>query len=252
MQNMKEAVTFRDYDRISDDIMYFGSGVQLRFVVNLSKKGQDGKRYHFLNTYRYNSKYDDYGKVLTVRRHFDYYLSIDVKDNFNASIMITNRDILNVRMRLKQVYSWFTNQVFKIDKRKKLHVVGSPGQVRIKCTGDKYLIFEPVVITYDNNQQREGVRMILSDSIYVDYNVDTFMEFMYLIGSINMYECASIMVGYIQPNLNEVIDIDNKINIDRDMIEEENCDANIKTNHIVKDNSVRNKSFFDKLNDLGE
>ena len=249
---MEECVYFRDYDKISDDLMYFGSGINLKFNVTLARKGNDGRRHHFLNVYRYDSKYDDYGKVLTVRRHFDYYLSIDVKDNFGASIMITNRDILNVRMRLKQVYSWFTNQVFKIDKRKKLHVVGSPGQVRIKCTGDKYLIFEPAVITYDNNQQREGVRMILSDSIYVDYNVDTFMEFMYLIGSINMYECASIMVGYIQPNLNEVVDIDNKINIDRDMIEEENCDANIKTNHIVKDNSVRNKSFFHKLNDLGE
>ena len=248
---MEECVYFRDYDKISDDLMYFGSGISLKFNVALARKGNDGRRHHFLNVYRYDSKYDDYGKVLTVRRHFDYYLSIDCKDNFMASIMITNRDILNVRMRLKQVYSWFTGQVFKMDRQKKLHVVGSPGKVEIKCTGDRYLIFEPTVITYDNNQQREGVRMSITDSIYVDYNVDTFMEFMYLINSINMYECASIMVGYIPADLGEVVDID-KNNVGKDIIDEDDCDANIRVNHIVKDKSIKNKSFFDKLSDLGE
>lgn len=244
---LQEAVIFKDYDRISDDLMYFGSGVQLRFNVSLARKGSDGKRYHFLNAYKYNSKYDNYGKVVSVRRHFEYYLSIDVKDDFTASIMITARDILNVRMRLNQVYKWFTSSTFKIDRSKRLHVVGAPGTVKIRCTGDKYIEFEPTVITYDNNQQREGVRMYInSQSLYVDYNVDTFMEFMYLIGSINMYECASIMVGYIQPSF-DVHEITNGI----DTIDEDDCDANISKNYTAK-KEQRNGSFFDKMDTLGE
>ena len=249
---MREAIVFKDYDRIVDDLMYFGSGVQLKFNVSLARKGSDGRRHHFHNIYRYDSKYDDYGKVLTIRRHFDYYISIDVKDNFGSSIMITAKDILNVRMRLNQVYKWFTTgQVFKIDKKKKLHVVGAPGVVKIMCTGEKYIMFEPTVITYDNNQQREGVRMYInSESLYVDYNVDTLMEFIYLIGSINMYECANIMVGYIRPEIDEldIRDIDNSG--PKDVVDTDSGDANIRRNHIVKD-ETRNGSFFDKMDGLG-
>ena len=249
---LQEAVVFRDFDRIVDDLMYFGSGVQLKFNLSFARKGSDGRRHHFLNVYKYESKYDDYGKVLTVRRHFDYYLSIDVKDNFGASIMITNKDILNVRMRLNQVYKWFTDQTFRIDKKKKLHVVGAPGVVKIRCTGDKYIIFEPTVITYDNNQQREGVRMYInSQSLYVDYNVDTFMEFMYLIGSINMYECANIMAGYIQPEFDDVKEVD-KYGV-KDVVEEKDGYGRVTRNYTVaKQEEKRNGSFFDKMGDLEE
>ena len=68
MAEAQECVSFLDYDRVSDDLMYFDRDVYLRFNVQLARKGKDGNRYHYHNEYRYQSKYDNYGKVLSTDR----------------------------------------------------------------------------------------------------------------------------------------------------------------------------------------
>lgn len=92
---------------------------------------------------------------------------------------------------------------------------------------------------------------INSQSLYVDYNVDTFMEFMYLIGSINMYECANIMAGYIQPEFDDVKEVD-KYGV-KDVVEEKDGYGRVTRNYTVaKQEEKRNGSFFDKMGDLEE
>ena len=51
MAEAQECVTFLDYDKVSDDLMYFDRDVYLRFNVLLANKGKDGNRYHYLKEY---------------------------------------------------------------------------------------------------------------------------------------------------------------------------------------------------------
>ena len=76
----EECVSFLDYDKISDDLIWFDKDIVLRFNVKLASRMSDGKRRHYLKEISYKAKnYVDKDKVLTVRRHFDYYLTFDVK-----------------------------------------------------------------------------------------------------------------------------------------------------------------------------
>ena len=246
MAEAQECVSFLDYDRISDDLMYFDRDVYLRFNVQLARKGKDGNRYHYHNEYRYQSKYDNYGKVLTIRRHFEFYLSIDVRNEFESGIIIRAKDMMNIRLRLKFVAKWFSDGIFKIDKKKQLHIVGNPEPVIITNLGGKYIKFEPAIVDFGNGTKREGVRMTLNEVRFVDITVDTFMEFVYLINSINMYEAALSIVNYIPAEFGKYKEIVNGRDED-EFIDESQCDATIKKSRVI--NKV-NKSFFDSMDEM--
>ena len=249
---MQECVSFLDYDKISDDLIWFDKEIVLRFNVRLAFKGSDGKRKHQLKEYRYESnKYLDKNKVLTVRRHFDFYLTIDVKYEFDTSIMIQPKDMLNVRARLKMASRWFSDGVFGKDKKGKLHVIGSPNPIDITNLCGKYIRLEPTIITYDNGDQIEGVRIILNGERQVDISVEKFMEMFYLIGSMDMYNCAIGLVNYISPELGQnVCDINDDRNTENDYSDEENVkDATIKP-YVNRATKVKKKSFFDSIDDL--
>ena len=246
MAEAQECVSFLDYDRVSDDLMYFDRDVYLRFNVQLARKGKDGNRYHYHNEYRYQSKYDNYGKVLTIRRHFEFYLSIDIRNEFESGVVIRAKDIMNLRLRLKFVAKWFSDGIFKIDKKKQLHIVGNPEPVIITNLGGKYIKFEPAIVDFGNGTKREGVRMTLNEMRFVDITVDTFMEFVYLINSINMYEAALSIVNYIPAEFGKYKEIVNGRDED-EFIDESQCDATIKKSRVI--NKV-NKSFFDSMDEM--
>ena len=251
MAEAQECVTFLDYDKISDDLMYFDRDVYLRFNVQLARKGKDGNRYHYHNEYRYQSKYDNYGKVLTVRRHFDYYLSIDVRYEFESSVLIKAKDMLNVRARLKMASKWFADGIFGKDKKGKLHVVGSPRPIDITNLSGKYIRLEPAIITYDNEEQIEGVRLILNGERQVDISVDKFMELLYVINGMDMYTCAIGLVNYIRPDLGEnVYDMSTYKYDDDRFSDESDCDCTIKKNYKQDKPEKTKSSFFDKLDDM--
>ena len=90
-------VEYVDYDKITDDMMYLGNNINLRFNVLLSKKNSsiDNSRRFFHSEYRYESKYDDTQVAVTIKRCFSYYMSIDVGgDNWDRSVMIRIQDII--------------------------------------------------------------------------------------------------------------------------------------------------------------
>jgi hypothetical protein len=246
---MEDCVSFLDYDKISDDLIWFSKDIVLRFNVRLSYKTPSGERRHYLNEVRYDSKYSNYGKVLTVRRHFDYYLSLDVKYEFESSVLIRAKDMLNIRAQLKMASKWFSDGVFGKDRKRKLHVIGSPKPIYIRNLGDKYIELQPTIVTFDNGTQIEGVRVILNGLTQADISVDRFMEWVYLMNSMDMYGCAIGLVNFIQPDLGKnVFTLEkNSYKYDDEYADESQCDAKIrKQKKPIKESD----SFFDKLDDM--
>ena len=191
-----------DYDKISDDICYLGNLIYLRFNVLLAKKGKEGQRIFFQRDSKYPSKYTDYQKVITMRRSFDYYLTFEKVDDYTTSTMITAKDIILLRIKTKEVISWFSNGVFQI-KDGDITIARKPQPIVIDTlAGGKSIIFEPVIcIDTMTSLQQMGVRFTIGNgSAYVDINVDKFYEIYYHIHSINMYECAVGLLNFIGRN----------------------------------------------------
>ena len=72
---MNNPISYERYDRISDNVLFLGQSTNLKFTVQLSKKNPEyNNRFHFHREYKYNSQYGD---LYSIKRDFDYFLSIE-------------------------------------------------------------------------------------------------------------------------------------------------------------------------------
>lgn len=248
------------YEKITDDVYDIGFNVKLRFNVALAKKQADGTRYHYHQEYKYSTnKYIDTNSVITMRRSFDFYLSIEnLKEIDNIPkefIMIRVQDIMNVQMQFRNATNWFNGDMFPnlfaYDENKKLRMLGKPKDIIIRNLAlDKFIILQPVIIRYDDTNETMGVRMYLNSySNFVDINIDRFMGLVYLLNTINMYQSAQLLVNYLQrPDLGEGLHQYNSFNDIPEQIEDGKVETNIKGRTVTSKSAQ--KSFFDKIGEL--
>ena len=193
------AIHFTDYEKISDVLMFLAKDISLCFNVSLAyRKSQDGTRVHYHKEYSYNSKYIDKGNVVSIKRNFNYYLSIDIRDDFNNSVMITAANMIALRMKLKIVYNWLTS-LFKYQDDK-LIISGTWNENILYLNSTSSLKFEPTICMYSDNTYKAGVRIYINnESLFFDLDIDRFMELYYIIDNIDMYQNAIILLNYIAP-----------------------------------------------------
>lgn len=240
-----------DYDKLSDDLYYIGNGIVLRLNVILGKKNEDGTRRYFHQDYMYDSKYLDKEKVITMRRNFDYYLTIERYKDFMQSVQIRLHHMILIKAKLKEVSKWFSDGTFVL-RRGKLIIQGRPQRIDITgFSGGKSLSFDPVVIDYENTgQQQPGVRLVMNNSdIFADMSIDNFYGLFYLIDTFNMYQSAQLLVNYLgRPNIGE-----NLVEFERGEFVNE-TDQELPP-AITKDGRIperlqNNRSYFDKIDNM--
>ena len=239
-----------DYEKLTDNVYFLGNNVVLRLNVVLASKKEDGSRYSYHQEYEYTTnKYIDKNRVITMRRSFDYYLSIEnlksTPYNEKEYIMIRIQDMYHFIEKINEASKWFIDKKFKnifgMDKTtNKLIIFDRVNPIDIYVTGKK-LILVPVVIDYGDNTI-SGVRMFLnSDTNFIDITIDKFMGLVYLINNIRLFESAQLLVNYLgRP------DYGTNIYQFRDTTPVENKgDVVTKTNRQIPNKENKIKSFFD-------
>lgn len=243
---MGNGITFYDYEKMSDDLFYFGNGIMLRMNVALAKKDKNGLRDFFHKEYKYSSKYPDKDKVITLRRSFDYYLSMDVKDNYEKSVVIREKDMIAFQYKLSEILKWFS-ELFKI-KDKKLVIQGSYSTITVNNLGGKTLKFDPIILPFQDGSYKEAVKLTFDKELSVDLDVDKFMQFTYIMNTINLYQSASTMLNYLNnPALgSNIISFDESYRSNPSNNQPDEIDGKIKATQ----KPAKEKSFFDKLDDM--
>lgn len=204
-----QPMEFLKYDKVSDDVYVLGSNAVLKFNVSLSKTTSEGKRYHFYKEFEYKARTREFDTLVTIKRSFDYYLSIEniQKDKLTdtkAFIRIGPSDYFKLKSQLEQVYEWFTGKKYKglfASNRGRIVLTNPvPESTLGGYPQNKFLRFIPTVIdkSEGNSSMQPGVEMSLSDyNNYVVMTVDKFMGFYYTVMNFNMYLAAQNMVGYL-------------------------------------------------------
>lgn len=196
---MENLFRYVDYDRMSDDIYFLGGSGKfiLRMNVSFAKKMDDDTRRHFYHEYSYDSKYSDKGRVVSIRRSYDYYITLESLNDKLNGVMIRPQDMILLRSRLAEVASWFSSDVF-IARKGKLMVNKRPSPIVIDGFPDRKSIkFEAIVIDWEDSSQTMGVRISLSDVIFSDITIDRFYGFIYIMNSIDMVQSAQSMLAYL-------------------------------------------------------
>jgi hypothetical protein len=245
------------YEKISDDLYILGNNTILRFNVILAKKADDGRRFHFHKEFEYVAdKYIEKDKLITIRRTFDFYLSIENMRNNDAGykefIMIRVQDMLYVQDQFRAACRWFTGKehqnLYAMNKGK-LVMLGKVEPIEIMGLAmEKYIKMEPIVLEYDGVYS-PGIRIYISSmNNFVDISVDKFMGLVYLISNINLYQSAQLMINYLQrpeygSNMYNFNGPETNIQEQEGFIETKNSTRKIE-------NKKKQKSFFDKMDDL--
>lgn len=252
---LKNAVTYFDYDKLSDDLFFLGGHMVLRLNVSLNKVNpKDGTRISSYKEYKYStSKYSDVNQMITMRRSFDYYLTIDKLDMREMSVMIRVQDILLLRAKVNEALSWFNDGTFGM-KNKRLYVIRKPQPSIVSgLIENKSIIFEPIVIEWENDGvQEQGIRVTLTESVaYTDIPIGRFYGFAYLINSVNMYESAQLLLNYLgSPEMGSNLITFEENPYLSDNNQNQKVDLNSVKTRSIPDNKP-NRSFFDKIDDLG-
>ena len=249
-----------NYEKISDDLFYFGNSIVLRFNLDLGRKDKDGFKIPFHNEYNYKSnKYPNVKSLTTLRRTFDFYLTLENTkyiDGVKEYIQLRIQDMIYLRDTLNLVYSWFTdkkyNGLFKPINGKLEMIQGFDLGINILdgLVMDKYIKFEPVITVY-NQREEQGVRIYLnSDSNFVDISFERFLGFKYLIDSINLYESAQIMLNYIPqiPYGTNAIVFEDDYNVPQE--QDGAVTGKVEKREVPSQVNKSQKSFFAKMEEL--
>ena len=195
---MINGIEYIDYDKISDDLCWLGNKCIVRLVVKLANKNKDGYRNHFHREYKYPANYVDKREVITMRRSFSYYISIDNLEYNQSSIIITVNDMIMIRTKLNEVFNWFYDRTFALKNGKMIILEKKHPVIIDGLVGGKCLKFEPIIYTDRDDIQSKGIRITFNeDHIYSDVPANVFSGFVYLMNSINIFTEAQNLINYI-------------------------------------------------------
>lgn len=255
---MKPAIHFK-YEKLTDHLMSMDRyNVNLKFVVDLGGKDKNGEKKEFASQYKYPSnKYNDTDHLLTMKRNFKSYLSLEYpsKDPTRfgtGSIMIGPSSIRGFRKRIEKFQDILSHSFKKYDGKIELKTNTS-----IISQPDPYhtIEFSPDIYYKDETDEggEYGIRMIINDGEYdfvIPYNT-SWQEFLYYIYEVDFYGWASIMVNNLTTNMigkliDDVGDYSYKSNYTQETPDKvsDKKNANITRSKPLSNNDKK-KSFFD-------
>ena len=146
-------------------------------------------------------------KFVSIKRSFNYYLSLDRTDISGGGVMIRPQDMIVLKSKLDEVSKWFSNNIFAVKNRPLIVKVHQEPIIVEGLASQKYLQFDPVAVVWENTgEQTPGVRITLGDpSIFADISVDKLFALVYTLSNFNMYQSAQLLLNYLgrpQPGFN--------------------------------------------------
>lgn len=196
MSDYKSPISFEDYDRITDTLMYLSDDLTLNFSVALSRKTITGERRFF--QWEIMTGSDKYGSnKRSIKRYMNFYFIINSKSDFNSGVVLRPQDVEILIMVIEQkILPWY----FGDKKTNAFQMIGEDIALKkfepvvYTQSEAKYLVFEPIIFSY-NEKSTRGIRMSLQSGISADMEIDTFMGFLHILRS-DMYATACILANY--------------------------------------------------------
>lgn len=196
-----------DYSRISDKVMWLGSGAVLNFNVDLFFQRKDIKsgnyiKENFHREYMYKVEDDDPYRVKIIR-DFSYYFSIEYNTKHNkARVAIGPEQIYFIIFILKKVMQWFIgedgiNTIFS-SKNNKLFIPIHPEPIKIDLAFNGYIEFEPAIGFNKDGYEVIGINVYLnSDGSFFFMEHSILFSLFHMLNTCNMYTLAQNMLNYI-------------------------------------------------------
>ena len=244
-----QVVTFDQYNKISDDILYIGECMVMRFNVALTRKDKYGERQTYHKEFEYGPKYD---RRNSIRRSYDFYISIEnfkpSEQGYRDTVRITMADMYHLRSTLTMIFRWYFDKAYAnmyMQKGADLVLMNRPDRIELPVSSfDKKITFEASIYIDKLGIKHPGLRIYLNnENNFTDMPVDTFLAMKYFIDNLNMYESAQSMINYMgRPEFGT-----NSFALpdEEDVIMQQEKDIDYKEGRQIP--GTKGKSFFDRV-----
>ena len=190
-------ISFEDYDRVTDTLMYLSDDLTLNFSVSLSRKLMNSNERKFFH-WETMTGIDKYGSSKrSIKRNMNYSFIINCRSNFNAGIMLKPQDVEMLLIVIeKKILPWF----FGNNKESAFQMVNDNlalkhfEPISYAQSEAKYMVFEPIIYS-DNEKSTRGIRLTIQSGNSADMEIDTFMGFFNILKS-DMYAVACSLINY--------------------------------------------------------
>lgn len=194
------SIQFDDYDRITDILMYLSDNLTLNFTVTLSRKDRNGGRSFYHYETEYTSKYIGQLRSRSIKRIMNFYFTLDNKNDFGNGFVIRVQDafmiVTAIETQLLPLFFDAKRRVFSIiDNR--LVINKDYNKVRYAQNEYRFIIFDPIVLTYESGEYKEGVRITVNKE-YTDIDIDKFLGLYWMLKNTDMYSVACNMCTYVK------------------------------------------------------
>lgn len=203
MGNYTCPISFFDYDRISDTLMYFDDIYTLKFNVNLSRKKFGSEdRVFFSREIVYPSKFMNQDYSRSIKRDLNFFFSIDSKLDYRNNVILRSSDVYTLQIIIHdKVFPWVIGDKIKfgVTSDQKLILKGRYTPVKYIIDEYRYLEFIPIVIEYPDGTRAPGIRMFInSPEVYTDFETQKLIQFYQLLVQTDMYAVACSLINYVK------------------------------------------------------
>ena len=156
MKNMESPIKYEKYDKISDSVLFLGQSTTLRFNVKLSKiNSNNNGRYHFHREYKYYN--DNYGDLYSIKRDFDYYLSIESWSNRTMYFQMRPVNMISVLNAFNRAYNWLVNEKLWKYRDNTLYLINEPEEIFIYNLYVEHIYNSIKVDIYESSHRILGI-----------------------------------------------------------------------------------------------
>ena len=190
-------IYFTDYNNISDTIMWFNNQYSLKFNVGLKHKNANGDQVSFHSEPRASD-----GSSMNIKRNYKFFFTIEDKEQFTNNVLFRPSDVEMLKLVIRNnIYPWFIGDkvIFGHDKDGKIIIKGNYNEVKFPLNDQKYIIFYPIVLEFEDHSTKQGIRIVMNNSEnFFDISIDKFLEFAYYINNTDMVNAAMNMLTYVK------------------------------------------------------
>lgn len=190
------------FEKISDDVHHMGRHLMIRICVNLAKT-VNGTRYFFYKEYEYEHSKT---KKVSVKRGFDYYLSIEevskAKDHDKLFIRIGPAEYYGFMDLIQEAMKWFTSAKYsKLYAKKGAELVFTSSTIPSKTLSGLpmgySITFSPSIMDA-GKEFKPSIKITVDTGMnYLDYymTVDNLFGIYGALVNYNMFMSAQTMVA---------------------------------------------------------
>lgn len=209
MNEIPNRIIYSDIETVSDLLLRLNQELSLKMNVRFGHTNmKTNERESYIKGYLIDGqRYPDNPRVVSIKRDFDYYLSIESWSNRTMYFQMRPVNMISVLNAFNRAYNWLVNEKLWKYRDNTLYLINEPDEIFIYNLYPKDVTvgIKATVMYDDQGNFCRGIRLTIGDRLnFSDIGMNNFGAMCYILKTLDMYTAACTIVNslpsvYLEP-----------------------------------------------------